>query len=76
LEPLEEQETQMIMKLEEENKSMSQTHSEGLIVLQEEITSQTVEALTEKSTQMREKGKELAEKFHILEKVVQGVCTT
>jgi hypothetical protein len=35
-----------------------------------------VKALTDTVTQVKEKGKELAEKFHSLEKVVQGVRTT
>jgi hypothetical protein len=35
-----------------------------------------VEALTDKVAQVKEKGKELAEKFHSLEKVVQGAHTT
>jgi hypothetical protein len=34
------------------------------------------EALTDKATHVKEKGKELEEKFHSLEKVVQGVHTT
>jgi hypothetical protein len=37
---------------------------------------QMVEALTEKVVQVKEKGEELAGKFHSLEKVVQGVHTT
>ena len=35
-----------------------------------------VEVLTYKVAQVKEKGKELAEKFHILEKVVHGAHTT
>jgi hypothetical protein len=44
--------------------------------MQEEITMQTVEVLTNKAMQMREKGKELAEKFLSLDREVQGACTT
>jgi hypothetical protein len=35
-----------------------------------------VEAVIDKVVQVKEKGKELAEKFYNLEKVVQGPCTT
>jgi hypothetical protein len=35
-----------------------------------------VESLTEKSTQVKEKGKELEEKFQSLEKALHGVCNT
>jgi hypothetical protein len=37
---------------------------------------QIVKALIDKATQVKEKGKELAEKFHSLEKVVQEACNT
>jgi hypothetical protein len=62
--------------LEEENTRMQQTHIESATVLQEHITTQMVKALTEKVAQVKEKGEELAGKFHSLEKVVQGVHTT
>ena len=71
MEPLQEQETHIIAQLEEENTSI-----EGETLLQEEITTHIVEVLIEKAAYMREKGKELAEMFHSLEKVVQGACTT
>jgi hypothetical protein len=76
LEPLQEQATQMISQLEEEKMSMAQAQSEGTTLLQEEIITQTFEALTNKAAQMRVKGKELEEKFHSLEKVVHGASTT
>jgi hypothetical protein len=76
LEPLQEQATQMIVQLEEEKTSMAHAHSESTTLLQEHITMQIVEALTDKAAQVKEKGKELAEKFHSLEKVVQGAHTT
>jgi hypothetical protein len=76
LEPLQEQATQMIVQLEEEKMSMAHAQSEGNITTGRDNNMQTVEALTDKAAQMREKGKELAEKFHSLEKVVQGACTT
>jgi hypothetical protein len=37
---------------------------------------QTIEELTRKATQIREKGKELAEKFHSLDEAVQEAHTT
>jgi hypothetical protein len=76
LEPLQEQATQIIVELEEEKTRMVQAHSESATLLQEQITTQMVEVLTDKVAQVKEKGKELAEKFHSLEKVVQGACTT
>jgi hypothetical protein len=76
LEPLQEQVALMIVNLEEEKKSMAQAHSEGTTLLQEEITTQIVEALTDKVVQVKEKRKELVERFHSLEKVVQGARTT
>jgi hypothetical protein len=74
--PLHEKETQVIAQLEEEKKNMAQAHSESTTLLQEHITTHIVEVITDKSTQVKEKGEELAEKFHILEKAIQGVCTT
>jgi hypothetical protein len=66
----------MITQLEEENMSMEQAQLEGKKLIQEEITMHTVEALTDKVAQMRTKGKELTNNFHILEKEVQGAHTT
>ena len=76
LEPLQEQATQMIMQLEEEKTSMAQAHSESATLLHEQITTQIIEALIEEAMQVKEKGKELTEKFHSLENVVQGTRTT
>jgi hypothetical protein len=76
LEPLHKQETKIIVQLEEEKTIMTQAHSESATLLQEKITTQIVEALTDKDAQVKEKGKELANKFHSLEKTVQGVHTT
>jgi hypothetical protein len=46
LEPLQEQVTQMIVQLEEEKKSMALAQREGATLMQEDITVQSVEALT------------------------------
>jgi hypothetical protein len=35
---------------------------------------QVLEALTEKSSQVQARGRELAHKFHILAEVVEGAC--
>jgi hypothetical protein len=48
LEPLQEKATQMITQLEEEKKNMAQAQTEGATLIQEEITTQSVEALTGK----------------------------
>jgi hypothetical protein len=45
-------------------------------MIQEEITVQSVEALTGKSMQVKTRGRELAEKFQILETTVEGACTS
>jgi hypothetical protein len=66
----------MIAQLEEEKMSMEQAQSEGTTLLQEEITTQTIEVLTYKAAQMRTKGKEPTEKFHSLENEVQGARIT
>jgi hypothetical protein len=66
----------MIAQIEEEKKSMAWAHLEGATLVQEEITTQIVDALIDKVLPVKEKGKELAEKFHNLEKVVQRARTT
>jgi hypothetical protein len=60
------------MDLEEGKKRMAHAHTESIALLQEQITTQMVKALTNKVVQVKEKGKELVEKFHSLEKDVQG----
>jgi hypothetical protein len=50
----------MIAQLEEENKNMAQAQTESATLIQEEITTQSVEALTGKVTQVKERGRELA----------------
>jgi len=60
--------------LEEEKKNMAQTQAECTLIIQEEVTMQELEALTEKATQIQAKGRELTHKFHNLEEVVEGVC--
>jgi hypothetical protein len=50
MEPLQDQATQMIMQLEEEKKNMVQAQGECATMIQEEITMQALEALTEKVT--------------------------
>jgi hypothetical protein len=76
LEPLQEKAMQIIVELEEEKTRMAQDHAKSVESLKEHITVQRVEELTEKVVQARSKGEELEGKFHSLEKVVQGVCTT
>jgi len=73
LETLQEQATQMIVQLEEKKTSRVQTQANIATLRQEEITVQTIEALIGKDAQIRERGKELKDKFHSIEKVVQGV---
>jgi predicted nucleic acid-binding Zn-ribbon protein len=75
-EPLQEQETQIITELEEENTRMVQTHIESATLLQEYIAFQMVEAFIDKVVQVKEKGKELVEKFYSLKKAIHGSCTT
>jgi hypothetical protein len=62
--------------MEEEKTRMVQAHLESATLLQEQITLHMVEALIDKAAQVKEKWKELVEKFHSLEKVVQGMQTT
>jgi hypothetical protein len=50
----------MIVQLEEEKTSRAQAQEKSASLMQEEITSHTIEALTSRAAQMREKGKELA----------------
>jgi hypothetical protein len=63
---------EMIAQLEEEKKNMVQTQEKCVVIIQEEVTTQALEALTEKSTQVQAKGRELAHKFHSLAEVVEG----
>jgi hypothetical protein len=67
LEPLQEKEAQMIAQLEDEKKIVPQEQTEGATLMQEKVTVQSVEALTGKAMQIREKGKELEETFHSLD---------
>jgi hypothetical protein len=57
-------------------KSRAHAQTESAILMHEEITTHIVEALTRKVSHMREKRKELAEKFHSLDREVQGEHTT
>jgi hypothetical protein len=75
VEPLQEQAAQMITQLEEEKKSMAQAHIESATLIHEDITAQSVEALTGKVMQVKMRGRELAEKFQILETTIEGACT-
>jgi Tfp pilus assembly protein PilN len=63
----------MITQLEEEKKNMAQTQAECTTMIQEEITTQALEALTEKVAQVQARERELADKFHSLAEVVEGV---
>jgi hypothetical protein len=76
MEPLQEKAVQMITQLEEEKKNMAQAQTECATMIQEEITVQALEALTEKVMQVQERGRELADKFHSLAEVVEGAHTT
>jgi hypothetical protein len=46
--------------------------AECATMIQEEITMQALEALTEKAVQVQTRGRELADKFHSLAEVVEG----
>jgi hypothetical protein len=61
--------------LEEEKKNMAQAQIEGTTLIQEEITTQSMESLTRKSTQVKERGRELVDKFHSLKTTIEGVHT-
>jgi hypothetical protein len=74
LETLQEQASQMIAQLEEEKTSRVQMQADTAALRQEEIIVQTIEALIGKVVHIRERGKELKDKFHNLAKVVQGAC--
>jgi hypothetical protein len=50
-------------------------HIESATLIIEDITTQSVEALTKKSVQIKARGRELVDKFHSLEEVVQGAGT-
>jgi hypothetical protein len=54
---------------------MAQAHTESATMIHEEITTQSVEALTGKVVQVQARGRELADKFHSLAEVVQGAHT-
>jgi hypothetical protein len=58
--------------LEEEKKNMAQTQAECTTIVQEEVTTQNLEALTEKAAQVQTRGRGLADKFHSLAEVVKG----
>jgi chromosome segregation ATPase len=73
VEPLQEKVVQLIVQLEEEKRNMEQAQTEGTTLIQEEITMQSVEALTGRVMQVQARGRELADKFHSLAEVVQGV---
>jgi hypothetical protein len=49
MEPLQYQEAQLITQLEEEKRNMVKAQAKGATIIQEEITMQTLEVLTEKS---------------------------
>jgi hypothetical protein len=51
---------------------MVQTQEECAKMIQEEITTQVLDALTEKAMQAQIQGRELADKFHTLAGVVEG----
>jgi hypothetical protein len=59
--------------LDEEKRNMEHAHTEVTTLIQEEITMQSVEALTGRTTQVQEKGREIDDKFRKLIEVVQGV---
>jgi hypothetical protein len=71
MEPLQDQATQLIAQLEEEKKNMAKTHAECTTMVQEEITMQNLEALTEKAAQVQIRGRELADKFQSLAEIVK-----
>jgi predicted nucleic acid-binding Zn-ribbon protein len=75
LELIQEQAMQMIVQLEEENKNMTQAQTKCVALIQEEIITQSMEALTGKVTQVQERGRELTHKFHNLVEAIQGACT-
>jgi hypothetical protein len=62
--------------LEEEKKNMAQAHAKCTTMIQEEITTQALESLVEKTAQVQERGMELADRLHILEEAVEGVHTS
>jgi len=55
---------------------MAQTQVEYTTMIQEEITMEVLEELTEKVAQVQARERELAKKFHSLEEAVKGVHTT
>lgn len=74
MEPLQEQAAEIIAQLEKEKKNMAQTQTVCTVIIQEEVTAQALEALTEKAAQIQAKGRELTHKFHSLAEVVEGAC--
>jgi hypothetical protein len=72
MEPLQEKATEMITQLEAEKKNMAQTQVECTTMVQEEVTTQNLEALTEKVVQVQTRGRGLEDKFHSLAEAVKG----
>jgi hypothetical protein len=68
-EPLQEKQAEMIMQLEAEKKNMTQTQVECTAMVQEEVTVQNLEVLTENAAQVQTQGKGLTDKFHSLVEV-------
>jgi hypothetical protein len=60
----------IIVELEDEKKRMDQDHSKSTESPKEHITEKRVEDLIGKVVQAREKGEELEENFHSLEKAI------
>jgi uncharacterized protein YfcZ (UPF0381/DUF406 family) len=62
----------MITQLKEEKRNMVQTQAKCATIIQEEVTAQALEALTEKAVQVQAKGREITHKFHSLTEAVEG----
>jgi hypothetical protein len=60
----------------EEKKKMVQSQGECATMIEEEITTQALEVLAEKDVQVKERGRELANKLHSLVEAVKGERTT
>jgi hypothetical protein len=54
---------------------MAQTHVECTTMVQEEVTMQNLEALTEKAVQVQTRGRGLVDKFHSLAEAIKGACS-
>jgi len=63
LEPFQEDEKTMITKLEETKGRLEQLHLESVEVMKEHITTQLVENIAEKRTQVKTRAEELKEDF-------------